>query len=198
MLTMVVVEWRIDKMVPDIFMGYAGLTIAFVLLSTLLLFIFLRSNVNYWIKIVLTAVVMFYSVGLYFAPANFMGWPASNLSGIGQVIILGVHVDEPFSENEKGYIYLWVMDYNMKNIRSLVNPKFVHMPYVEGSPRLFVIEYRGDQHEQLLDNMRKAKAMGGSVIGDMDKLVGLKELGVRQEIFKIFDPKTALRKIEEE
>jgi len=184
-------------MVPDIFMGYAGLTIAFVLLSTLMLFIFIRSNVNFWIKIVLTAVIMFYSVTLYFAPGNFMGWPASDVSGIGQVIILGVHIDEPFSEDDDGYIYLWVMDYNMKNVRSMVNPRFTHMPYVEGSPRLFVIEYNGAYHKQLIESMRKAKAFGGGVIGELDKLAGIGNLGKKNEIFKIFDPKTVLRKIEE-
>jgi hypothetical protein len=186
-----------DKMVPDIFMGYAGLTVGFVLLSILLLFIFIRSNVNSWIKVVLTAVVMFYSVGLYFAPANFMGWPASDISGIGQVIILGVHFDEPISDNDKGYIYLWVMDYNMENVRSLINPRWVHMPYVKGSPRLFVIDYQGDQHKQLLDNMAKAKMTGGGVIGDLDKLRGVNNLGEPNEIFKLFNPKDLLIKVED-
>jgi len=179
-------------------MGYAGLTIAFVLLSTLLLFIFIRSNVNFWIKIILTAVVMFYSAGLYFVPANFMGWPASDVSGIGQVIILGVHIDEPLSENDKGYIYLWVMDYNMKNIRSLINPRWTHVPYTEGSPRLFVIDYNGDQHEQLVDNMARADEVGGGVVANLDKLKGVADLGVKNEIFEMFDPKKVLIKMEEE
>jgi len=185
-------------MVPDIFMGYAGLTIGFVLLSTLLLFIFIRSNVSFWVKIVLTAVVTFYSMGLYFAPANFMGWPASDISGIGQVIILGVHIDEPISENDKGYIYLWVMDYNMKNARSLLDPRWVHVPYVEGSPRLFVIDYNGDQHKQLLDNMRKAEQVGGGVKANLDKLRGVANLGEKNKIFEMFDPRKILNKVEEE
>ena len=178
----------------DIFLGYAGVAIAFSIMMFVLLMIFIKTNNISWkLKFVLIPLIMWYSVALYHTPANFMGWPAEKWSIQNEVIILSTYTDEDKA------IYFWVVDYNIKNVRVLIDPRQAFYPYIDDTPRAYKIVYDSDIHKELIAAKRKMMALGrGNMIMNMGQLDGMSRFNNSMPLFKIFDPAEVLRKTDNE
>ena len=57
--------------------GYVGLTTAYILIISILLWLFITSRTYLIAKIVIVPVVMWYGLVLYYTPSNLMGWPVN-------------------------------------------------------------------------------------------------------------------------
>jgi hypothetical protein len=178
----------------DIFLGYAGVAVAFGIMMFVLMMIFIRANNISWkLKLVLIPFIMWYSVALYHIPQNFMGWPAEKWSIQNEVIILSFYIVE------KEAFYFTVVDYNFKNLRKMYDARTIHTPYIDDTPRLYKVTYNSDLHKNLLDAKRRLSELGrGGMTMNMDMLPGMSRFDGNSPLFKIFDPADALRKIEEE
>lgn len=178
----------------DIFLGYTGVALAFAIIMFVLLMIFIKANNISWkLKFVLIPFVMWYSVALYYVPQNFMGWPADKWSVQNEVIVLNFHIQE------KKAIYFLVVDYNFKNLRMMIDPRTLHTPYVDDTPRLYKISYGSELHKRLLEAKRKLQKLGrGGMLMDMDKLAGMSTFNSNTPLFKIFDPADALKKLDDQ
>ena len=177
----------------DIFLGYAGVAVAFVIMMSVLLMIMIKSkDISWKLKLVLVPFVIWYSVALYHVPSNFMGWPTETWSIQNEVIILDWHVEE------KKAIYFWVVDYNIKNVRALIDPRHAFFPFIDDTPRAYKIVYNSDLHKRLVAQHRKMKQMRrGSMTMHLEKLQGFQQFDAN-EVFKIFDPAEVLKKNPEE
>lgn len=175
----------------DIFLGYAGVAIAFIVMMFVLMMIFIKANnINWKLKFVLIPFVIWYSIALYHVPQNFMGWPAEKWSIQNEVIIISYYIEE------KKAIYFWVVDYNIKNVRSLVDPRQAFYPFIDDTPRVYKITYGSGIHEDLLEARRKMEQLGrGSMSVHMDRLAGMNKFDSNNPMFKIFDPAEALKKV---
>jgi len=178
----------------DIFLGYSGVAIAFSIMMFVLLMIFIKANNISWkLKFVLIPLVMWYSVALYHTPQNFMGWPAEKWSIQNEVIIIGYHI------NEEKAIYFWVVDYNIKNVRAIIDPRTAFYPYIDDTPRAYMVVYDSDLHKKLLTARAKMLALGrGGMSMRMDRLKGMSKFDSTIPLFKIFDPAEVLIKAEAE
>ena len=178
----------------DIFLGYAGVALAFVIMMFVLLMIMIKANnINWKLKFVLIPFVIWFSVALYHVPSNFMGWPAEKWSIQNEVIILSYHIEE------KKAIYFWVIDYNIKNVRALIDPRTAFFPYIDDTPRAYKIVYNSELHKQLEETRARLARLGrGTLKMNMERLNGMNVFDVNTPLFKIFDPAEALRKIEAE
>jgi hypothetical protein len=178
----------------DIFLGYAGVAIAFVIMMFVLLMIMIKANNISWkLKFVLIPFVMWYSVALYHVPQNFMGWPTEKWSIQNEVIVLDYYIEE------KKAIYFWVVDYNIKNMRALVDPRQAFYPFIDSTPRAYKIVYDSETHKELVEAKRKLMALGrGGMRMNLDKLDGMSRFDGNTPLFKLFDPAEFLKKSTEE
>jgi len=154
----------------DIFLGYAGVAVAFTIMMSILLMIFIRANNISWkLKFVLIPFVLWFSVALYHVPSNFMGWPTEKWSIQNEVIILEYHIVEDKA------IYFWVIDYNIKNIRSIADPRTAFTPYIDDTPRAYKVAYNSEIHKQLEENRARLARLGrGTLKMNMETLRYLK------------------------
>ena len=178
----------------DIFLGYAGIAIAFAIMMFILLIVFIKANNISWkLKFVLIPFVMWYSVALYHVPGNFMGWPTEKWSVQNEVIILYTHVQEGKA------IYFWVIDYNIENVRHLIDPRQAFFPYVDDTPRAYKIEYDSELHKRLLAAKKRLQELGrGAMLMRLEMLSGMSAFDGNVPLFKLFDPAEVLKKAEDE
>jgi len=174
----------------DLFVGYAGVALTFVIMMSVFMLILIKSNdINWKLKAVLIPFVLWFSVALYHVPQNFMGWPTEKWSIQHQVIILKTHVVEDDS------IYFWVIDYNLDTVRTLVDPRHTFWPTTAAIPRGYRVKYNSDLHERLVAARKKMKRQGrGSMMMSMDRLQSLSAFNRNEPLFELFDPAEVLRK----
>ena len=178
----------------DLFVGYAGIALTFVIMMSVLLLILIKSNdINWKLKAILIPFVIWFSVALYHVPQNFMGWPTEKWSIQHQVIILKTHVVEDDS------IYFWVIDYNLDTVRSLADPRDAFWPTTAAIPRAYRVKYSSKLYEELVKAKRKLQQQGrGSMMTSMDRLQSLSTFNKNEPLFELFDPAEVLRKADTE
>ena len=57
--------------------GTTGLMVSFLILASMICYIFIRARINPAVKAILIPVAIWYSLAMYFAPQCLMGWPKS-------------------------------------------------------------------------------------------------------------------------
>ena len=174
----------------DIFIGYAGLVIAWVIMMSILLMIFIKAdNISWKLKFITIPLVLWFSVALYNIPGNFMGWPTEKWAVQNEVIILSVKVDEGKA------IYFWVVDYNIQNVRVLIDPRNAIMPYIDDTPRAYKVKYNSKVHEALVEARRRLATLGrGALTMRRDRLEGFSKFDGKKPLFELLDPADVLRK----
>lgn len=177
----------------DLFVGYTGLAISFVMFAFIILVIFIRANNISWkSKFVTIPLVLLYSIVLYYTPGQFMGYASGDVEDVGQVIVLHYFVVEDDA------IYFMVLDYNKENI-SMLLPRPVDATKGR-SPRLYKIKYNSEIHKALLKAWAQQKKSKGrlGILADFNKLHGIAMLNPGEKAFEMFDPAKVLRKTEEQ
>ena len=145
----------------NIWSGHIGLTAAFTLIATVLLWLFIKSNIKFFIKALMVPLVLWYSLVLYHTPGKFMGWPSEG-SIPKNSIVRSIIINEPKGKDQGG-IYLWLsdMDKEKEEAKIDVNPKTVFVYNDKKTPRAYKLPYTRKMHKKLLNAQKEAEAQKG-------------------------------------
>jgi hypothetical protein len=153
-------------------MNTIGIPIAFILLSSVLLWFVIGSKGNWFIKACAIALTLSFSLVLWNSLTSLEGWPAEQQLPEKFVLHWAVIREGSKENKEDGQIYLWIK--NLKETGkdfSLISNKDM-----ENDPRVYKIPYSRKTHEQLqkaLEGIKKGKTFIGEnkngQIGNADK-----------------------------
>jgi len=139
--------------------GYIGLAIAFIIISSVLLFLLIRSKTHVIVKICIIPIVIWYGMALFYIPDNLRGWPTDQqISNDSRVI--SILINEP-STNSNGGIYLWLIDKEFKKV--ILDPRNVFCYNEKNTPRVYKLQYTKELHKKLTIALKKAKETGGFI-----------------------------------
>jgi hypothetical protein len=143
--------------------------IAFLLISTVLLWILIKSKAPIIVKFLLVFAVLWYGVVLLNIPSNFMGWPKSMIKAdYKRQYIKDYFILEPTKER-RGAIYLWLInrvEIETSQIRLSDKIKLTVLFSIKwvGVPRAYSLKYSRDLHKRILEVSRKVKNIPGGLI----------------------------------
>ncbi|RJQ71438.1 MAG: hypothetical protein C4519_19525 [Desulfobacteraceae bacterium] len=153
----------------DIWLGYSGLAVAFVVLGAVLVWVMIQTPGRYLIKAALTPPIIWYGVVLYFAVQNLMGWPATHKIPESS-LLLAVRVNEPNpAQNSPGAIYLWVNEASDTTDAPQSNgipldPRMVFKFQNLNDPRAYKVPYSREMHEAIVKAQMQAQATPGALM----------------------------------
>lgn len=122
--------------------GLMGLAVAFVLLASIWAWILIRATKYRALKFVMIPILIWYSLVVYFAPSNLIGWPCKTEPPDG-AIILAFQISEPT------YIYIWAVDGAYDPIPTL-DPRGLTKYTFTGTPRAHTVLYTKSLHKELI------------------------------------------------
>ena len=153
----------------EMWSGYIGLSIAFVIISAIVLWFSIRTPGKIVIKAMLIPATIWYGLVLYYTVPNLMGWPISKpIPDDSQVLSFLIKEPNP-KHNDPGAIYLWVnINPNSKSpqqkLGTLLNPKTVFAYDSKTQPRAYQLPYSRKMHKAIVDAQTKSQEMPGSQI----------------------------------
>jgi hypothetical protein len=136
------------------FEGFIGLSVAFVLLITLVLWVFIKADVNKWLKISLIPISIWYSLALWYLPQHMMGHP-STLDIPDKSIVLSYKIQEP-NKDDPGAMYFWVIDPNDYDISGL-NPVEAFVVINKQTPKSYMMPYDRETHKSIVYSKNKTR-----------------------------------------
>ena len=151
----------------DMWSGYIGLAIAFVIISAIVLWFSIRTPGQIIIKAMLIPATVWYGLVLYYSVPNLMGWPISqSIPDNSQVLAIRIKEPDP-KQNDPGAIYFWV---NIKpdskspeqTVKALLNPKSVFSYNSRTQPRAYQLPYSREMHKAIVEAQRKAQGVPGA------------------------------------
>ena len=151
----------------DMWSGYIGLAIAFVIISAIVLWFSIRTPGQIIIKAMLIPATVWYGLVLYYSVPNLMGWPISqSIPDNSQVLAIRIKEPDP-KQNDSGAIYFWV---NIKpdskspeqTVKALLNPKSVFSYDSKTQPRAYQLPYSREMHKAIVEAQRKAQGVPGA------------------------------------
>jgi hypothetical protein len=151
----------------DMWSGYIGLSIAFVIISAIVLWFSIRTPGQIIIKAILIPATVWYSLALYYTVPNLMGWPISqSLPDNSQVLAIRIQEPNP-KHNDSGAIYFWVnIKPNSKSgeqtLKAQLNPKSVFSYNSKSQPRAYQLPYSRKLHKAIVEAQRKAEGVPGA------------------------------------
>lgn len=180
-------------------LGYLGLTVAYICLITITLWILIRSTAHTAIKVILIAFAIWYGLALYYATPNFMGWPTIQSIPDGSRV-LSVRIQEP-DKNSSGAIYFWLNVRPVKRtitLAEILDPRKIFLYYSEVEPRAYKLPYSRELHKRIMKaSGKKSKTPGGLMVIKRKGRKGKGKKGLYpddQLKFKIINPITLLPK----
>ncbi|MGD9239804.1 MAG: hypothetical protein PVG69_07255 [Desulfobacterales bacterium] len=147
--------------------GYIGLSIAFVIISAIVLWFSIRTPGQIIIKAILIPATVWYGLVLYYSVPNLMGWPISqSIPDNSQVLAIRIKEPDP-KQNDPGAIYFWV---NIKpdskspeqTVKALLNPQSVFSYNSRTQPRAYQLPYSREMHKAIVEAQRKAQGVPGA------------------------------------
>ncbi len=180
----------------SIIAGYFSIAFAFVLLASMFLWFFIKGNAHILLKLIVIPVLIWYTLALYYAPNNLMGWPTPEEPPNVARVINGI-VKKPVN-GQGGALYLWMIsldkeiDYK-KKLSDLVNPKNVFDYNSKNVPRAYRLPYDKDLDRQLTKGKQARRDDLGIVI--VFKRKGKDKLKVKTKI-EIHNLRDAMKKTE--
>ena len=186
--------------------GFAGLITAFILLASVLLWLFIYSpKIKIVFKIILVPVLLWYGIVLYYTPLNLMGHPVE-MSPPEGAYFLAIQIKEPKAATatdlaDPGGIYITAIVYDedgMVNKNFMLNPKSAFAYRTTNEPRLYKIPYSREDHKAIIKAQREAHEKGRGTQMRMGKKTDQKGEGGDKSKAKltieITNPITGLRK----
>ena len=153
----------------ELWTGYIGLTIAFVIISAIVLWFSIRTPGQVIIKAILIPTTIWYGLALYYTVPNLEGWPVSQpIPDNSQV--LAIRINEPnLLYNDPGAIYFWVQvkpgpESAEPKLVGWLNPKTISSVKRENQPRAYELPYSREMHKAILEAQQKAKGIPGARI----------------------------------
>jgi hypothetical protein len=153
----------------ELWTGYIGLAIAFVIITAIVLWFSIRTPGQVLIKAILIPTTIWYGLALYYTVPNLVGWPASKpIPDNSQVIAIRINEPNPLY-NDPGAIYFWVQakpspKSTQQKTVGLLNPKSISSVTKNNRPRAYQLPYSRKMHREILEAQRKAKGMPGAQI----------------------------------
>jgi hypothetical protein len=147
--------------------GYIGLSIAFVIISAIVLWFSIRTPGQIIIKAMLIPATVWYGLVLYYSVPNLMGWPISqSMPDNSQVLAIRIKEPNP-KHNDPGAIYFWI---NIKpsskspeqTLKAQLNPKSVFSYNSKTQPRAYQLPYSRKLHKAIVEAQRKAEGVPGA------------------------------------
>jgi len=146
--------------------GTGSLAVAFVLIVSVLLLIFIKPNIKTWIKAIIIPVVIWFGFAVWFVPMNLMGWPLPTEIGEipGNSIVKSIIINEPAFEDD-GNICFWLVPLPAEIEQVLLNPKTASMPeIIPNEPRSYRIPYNKELHSKLLKAQEEKDKSEGNIL----------------------------------
>jgi len=150
----------------DIFLGYSGLAVAFIILAAIHLYFIIYSDAKVIIKAVIIPAVLWYGLTLFYTPGNLMGWPTSQPMPDNSRV-LSMMIREPRGDRP-GSIYILALGYvdlkkikNKPDIDKLLEPKHIFYYTKDNIPRFYRLPYDRELHKKLKKGEKEAKKKGG-------------------------------------
>jgi hypothetical protein len=141
--------------------GFTGLVLTYVILTTLLLWMFKKSDIAKWKKLLIIPLTLWWSIALYFTPLGFMGYPVSK-DIPDESIVISYKITEPNEKNDGG-MYFWVIDVN--KIKPLpTDPRKAFTILNRQEPRAYKLPYDRDLHKDISKKKRKQIEQNGIII----------------------------------
>ena len=147
--------------------GYIGLTIAFVIISAIVLWFSIRTPGQIIIKALLIPITVWYGLVLYYSVPNLMGWPISqSIPDNSQVLDIRIKEPDP-KHNDPGAIYFWVnINPDSKNsqqtLAAKLHPKNMFSYNGKSQPRAYQLPYSRKLHKAIVEAQRKAQGVPGA------------------------------------
>jgi hypothetical protein len=168
--------------------GIAGLTVSFLLIASIVSYIFIKSNANPIIKAALIITTIWYTVALYYAPQGIRGWAKDVDELPNNSVVLSYKIVEPSGQAEKGGIYFWVIE-NIDKLPNSLNPKEAFAEINKKAPRLYKVPYSRELHKRLEELRKKRGKRGvGRLIWKKGKKKGIFSRKEKRGQFKIVNP----------
>ena len=123
----------------EMWTGYIGLSIAFVIISAIVLWFSIRTPGKVIIKAILIPVTIWYGLALYYTVPNLVGWPVSEpIPDNSQVLAIRINEPNPLY-NDPGAIYFWIQvkpdpKKSKPKLAGLLNPKNISASVSKISP----------------------------------------------------------------
>jgi hypothetical protein len=153
----------------EMWSGYIGLSIAFVIISAIVLWFSIRTPGKIIIKAMLIPATIWYGLVIYYTVPNLMGWPISQpIPDNSQVLSTLIKEPNP-KHNDPGAIYLWVTikpgsKTPEQTLGSLFNPKSVFSYDSKTQPRAYQLPYSRKMHKAIVEAQTKAQGVPGAQI----------------------------------
>lgn len=151
----------------DIWSGYIGLAIAFVIITVIFLWFFLRTPGHIIIKVIMIPVTIWYGLVLYYSAPNLMGWPTTeSIPENSQILAFRIKEPNP-KNNDPGAIYFWLNTKpGHKNQKpspaNWINPKNVFSYNGSTHPRAHQLPYSRKMHKKIIEAQKKARGVPGA------------------------------------
>jgi hypothetical protein len=146
--------------------GTTGLAATFVVIASVLLWLFIKPDTKNWIKAIVIPFVIWFGFAAYYTPQNLMGWPTSvALEDVpGNSIVQEILIIEPNSK-DAGAMYFWLIPLDKDPDRLFWSPKhaFVYNSS-PGEPRVYKTPYDKELHQKLIKAQKEKKKHKGSIL----------------------------------
>lgn len=143
-----------------------GIPISFVILSAVLLWFVIGARGYWWVKMIVMAVTLFFSIAMWNSLEDLLGWPTQK-SLPDKFQVHWAVVDEPSKiTRSQGGIYLWVKNLSPSKDNSFLS--FIPEDLKKES-RLHKMPYTRTMHEQMnkvLGELKKGKKFIGEKKGN--------------------------------
>jgi hypothetical protein len=153
----------------ELWSGYIGLSIAFVIISAIVLWFSIRTPGQIIIKAMLIPATIWYGLVLYYTVPNLAGWPISQpIPDNSHVLAIRINEPNPIY-NDPGAIYVWANikpspKSSEKKLAGLLNPKNVFSYHRKTQPRAYQLPYSRKMHKAIVAAQRKVKGIPGAQI----------------------------------
>ena len=138
--------------------GHVFLVLLLMLIGATVLWTFISSsNTKWYLKAVLTTLVLFSILSAWVGLKTMYGYPYHAWPDNEKYIMVGSYVEEPeIKEPGSGAIYLWLID-NNSDVEGKSWVDIVAHAINGRQPRVYVIQYNREMHEQIakLEKVRK-------------------------------------------
>jgi hypothetical protein len=144
-----------------------GIPLAFVIIAALTLWIVIGSKGWWWLKALVVAGAVLFSITLWHSLSALQGWP-TNEELPEKFEIKWLVVEEPNKKTGfEGAIYVWAKDLSPKEERN-DGVLILHSKKKSDEPRLYIMPYSRKMHEQA-EGIKKQIASGKPFYGEMLK-----------------------------
>jgi len=178
--------------------GTTGLAATFVVLASVLLWIFIKPDTKGWIKAIVIPFVIWFGFAAWYTPQNLMGWAKiTTLEEVpGNSIVQNIMIIEP-NNNDKGAMYFWLIPLEKEPDSLFWNPKYAFVYNSKpGEPRVYKTPYDKELHKKLLEAQKEKGKNRGSVLifkgllkGEKGKMKGEEgPMNREKQPFKILKP----------